>query len=78
MHSCENATIEFSTYEDAHALLEVYNLIGQEISVLFDGQVKAFEKQTVNFNSSKLAEGMYICKLTIGKQMFYHKMMLTR
>jgi hypothetical protein len=74
----ESAIIEFSAYEDAHAMLEVYNLIGQQVSVLFDGQVKAFEKQSVKFNSSHLAQGMYVCKLSIGKQVFYHKMMLNR
>jgi hypothetical protein len=74
----ESATIEFSAYENAHARLEVYNLIGQDVNVLFDGEVKALEKYSVRFDSSKLAEGMYICKLTIGSQVFYHKMMLNR
>jgi hypothetical protein len=43
--------------------LDVYNLIGQKVVSLFDGEVEA-GKHTAQFNAASMSSGMYFFKLT--------------
>jgi hypothetical protein len=56
-------TINFSLAHGSWVNLKVYNVLGQEISVLFNGHASAGD-HSVNFNASKLPAGIYLYKLT--------------
>ena len=46
----------------SNVLLDVYNLIGQKIITLFEGEVEA-GKHTAQFNASSMSSGIYLFKL---------------
>jgi Secretion system C-terminal sorting domain len=56
-------TINFSLSHHSWVTLKVYNILGQEISVLLNNQTSA-GNHSVNFNADKLPAGMYLYKLT--------------
>ncbi|MDQ6761257.1 MAG: T9SS type A sorting domain-containing protein, partial [Bacteroidota bacterium] len=56
-------TIQYSIPLDCKVSIKIYNVFGQEITTLFDGDKKA-GSYTVGFNSSKLTKGIYYCKVT--------------
>ena len=58
-----NTTINFSLASSSWVTLKVYNIIGQEISFLFNGRASAGD-HSVNFNASSQPSGIYIYKLT--------------
>ncbi|MCX7877373.1 MAG: S8 family peptidase [Ignavibacteria bacterium] len=57
--------ISFDLPQDSYVKLKVYNLLGQEIVSLIDGNLKAGVHSKV-FNASNLAGGIYFYKLTAG------------
>lgn len=58
-----NTTITFSLACQSWVNIKVYNIIGKEVSVLFDNSANAGD-HTVIFNASGLPGGMYLYKLT--------------
>ncbi|MDP8207362.1 MAG: FG-GAP-like repeat-containing protein [Candidatus Electryonea clarkiae] len=57
--------IEFSLRSDALVQARVYNLMGQEVAVLADHMIGAGH-QTLAFDGSNLASGMYILQFNAG------------
>jgi Tol biopolymer transport system component len=57
--------------------LKVYNLLGQEVAVLNNGELKAGEYK-FNFNASNLPSGVYIYQLRGANVNISHKMMLLK
>ena len=55
--------IIYSVPVNSNVTLDVYNLIGQKVVTLFEGEVEA-GKHTSQFNASSMSSGMYIFKLT--------------
>lgn len=70
-------SISFSLPAKSNVQLKVYNLLGNEIAVLCNGQKEAGD-YTIKFDASKLASGMYIYKLTAGNFVQTRKMMLLK
>lgn len=58
-----STTIQYSIPLDCKVSIKIYNVFGQEITTLFDGDKKA-GTYTIGFNSSKIAKGLYYCKVT--------------
>jgi hypothetical protein len=56
-------TIEFTLQEDGHALLRVYNMVGQEVATLVNDDLKAGMYQQIVFNAKGLASGIYFARL---------------
>ncbi len=56
-------TISFNLPEKAIVTLRVYNILGQQVAVLLNGQKEAGVYQ-VNFDGANLASGIYIYKLS--------------
>ena len=71
-------TILFTAAEDAHAVLEVFSSLGAKITTVFDGDVYADEPREFSFDGSSLTPGIYLCKLTVGTEVYYTRMVLTR
>ncbi len=72
-----STTIEYSIPEKSFARLSVYNTIGQQVAVLFEG-IKERGVYRYNFNASNLPAGVYIYKLETNKNSFTRKMMLIK
>lgn len=56
-------TVEYASNVTAPAEISVYNLRGQKITTIFDGNVKAGETFTVNWKAENAASGVYFFKL---------------
>ena len=57
-------TIEFVSAEDLNGTLEVFNVTGVKIAVLYNGEIKAGQKYSFNYNAENLAAGMYFARLS--------------
>lgn len=74
--------IQFSVPVSGHVNLTVYNLLGQEVAVLVDGQMEAGPAQ-VTWNATtdagdKVASGVYFYRLTTDQQTASRKMLLLK
>lgn len=58
-------------------MLEVYNILGQRVAVLHDGQLSAGH-HTTTFDASHLASGVYIYRLEADDQLLTKTMMLVK
>jgi hypothetical protein len=58
-----STSIAYSVPVKSDVTLEVYNLIGQKITTLVQGEVEA-GKHTATFNASSMSSGLYLFKLT--------------
>jgi hypothetical protein len=70
--------IHFALKATQHATLKVYNSIGQEIATLFDGVAEGTTMQTVVFDASGLASGIYFYSLHSDERTDVKKMQLLR
>ena len=72
-----STNIKYSVPESGKVRLAVYNLIGEEVAVLFDGFSEAgfFE---VTFDASSLPSGAYFYKLQSGNNVVAKKMLLMK
>ncbi|MGA9407355.1 MAG: SMP-30/gluconolactonase/LRE family protein [Bacteroidota bacterium] len=70
--------ISFVLGTKGHATLKVYNLLGQEVATIADGEFNDGEVQTFTFDSSKLSSGIYYYQLESGNKTEIKKMMLLK
>jgi len=69
--------IEFRIPETGNVKLAVYNLVGEEVALLVNGQVEAGVHE-VTFNADNLPSGAYFYKLQSGSKVEVKKMLLTK
>ncbi len=55
--------ISFSVQKTSQARLAVYNLLGQEVALLFSGEVTAKTFYSITFDAKNLPSGMYMYSL---------------
>lgn len=70
-------TISFALPVDTDVNLTVYNLLGQRVAVLANGQFRSGQ-HSINFDASALASGMYIYRLEANNQTHTRKMLLIK
>ncbi|MCH8569396.1 MAG: T9SS type A sorting domain-containing protein [Balneolales bacterium] len=70
-----NVVYELS--EPADITLEVFNVLGQRVSVLYNGTQSA-GTHTATFDGSRLTSGLYIVRMQANGQTFTNKMMLVK
>ncbi len=70
--------ISFVLGASAHATLKVFNLLGQEVATLADGEFNGGDTQTFTFDASKLSSGIYYYQLKSGTTNQIKKMMLLK
>ncbi len=69
--------IQFSLPKSVNVRLSIYNLLGQEISTLIDQELPA-GTHLVDFNASKLSNGIYFYKISAGDYSATKKMILVK
>ena len=69
--------INYRLPESANVSLEVYNLTGQQVATIEEGQRSA-GSHTVNFDAGHLSSGVYIYRLTAGNTVETRKMTLIK
>ncbi|MGA9406306.1 MAG: T9SS type A sorting domain-containing protein [Bacteroidota bacterium] len=73
-----STTIQFTVPYNGRAILKVFNVLGQEVATLFDGEAVAGTNHQVQFNASNLASGIYFYRLEFGGKMQVKKMLLLK
>ncbi len=69
--------IQFTLQQAGNVSLKVFNMLGQEVATLVNGRVSA-GVQTVQFDASNLASGVYIYRLQAGSKVQTNKMLLIK
>ncbi len=70
-------TIEYSLKKDANIKLTVYDLLGREAEVLYNGFAKA-GSHTLKWNASKYSSGTYYYRMDAGSESVTRKMVLQK
>ena len=71
-------TIQFTLEKDGKALLKVYNILGQEVATLFNGDAKAGQIYEATFDGSRLASGIYLSRIESGGKQLIKKMLMIK
>ena len=70
--------IEFVVPQSGSATLKVYNMLGQEVETLFEGNADAGRIYTAQFNGSSLASGIYFYTLRTAGRVETRRMILIK
>lgn len=70
-------TIEYEIDNHVHVNLAIYNLLGQRVATLVDGEQVA-GRYKVQFDATNLASGVYFYRLTAGTNVMTRRMMLVK
>ena len=70
-------TVRFSVREATQVSLAVFNVLGQQVTTLYDGWVPA-GTQTLTFDARDLAGGVYTYQIRAGNYVSTRSMLLTR
>jgi arabinogalactan endo-1,4-beta-galactosidase len=71
-------TIEFTLAKDSHVLLKLFDVLGQEVAILINQDLKAGEPHSSVFNASRLTSGIYFCCLETEKSFLVKKLMVLK
>ena len=63
--------------DDGNVTLAVYNLMGQQVATVMNGQMVA-GRHTVSFNATNLPSGVYLYKLSVNGFVAEKKMVLMK
>ncbi len=69
--------IRFTLQQAGNVSLKVFNMLGQEVATLINGRISA-GVQTVQFDASDLASGVYLYRLQAGNKVQTNKMLLIK
>ena len=73
-----STSIEFSVPTDGRVMLKIYNMLGQEVATLFDGEATAGRLLKATFDASRLSSGVYFSRLEVGGNALVKRMMLVK
>jgi hypothetical protein len=73
-----STVIEFVVPMSGHATMTVYNVLGQGVATLFEGNAEAGRINTARFNASNLPSGLYFYTLRSEGQTETKRMLLTK
>jgi len=70
-------TIQFELPRGTDVKLSLFNTLGQQVALLADGNFPA-GSHTLHFNASRLASGVYLCRLQTTEGITTHRMLLIK
>jgi hypothetical protein len=73
-----STVIEFVVPKSGFATMKVYNVLGQEVATLFEGNAEAGRVNTARFSASNLPSGLYFYTLRSAGQSDTRRMLLTK
>jgi hypothetical protein len=73
-----STVIEFVVPMSGHATMKVYNVLGQEVATLFDGNAEAGRINSARFDASNLPSGLYFYTLKSSGTSETKRMLLTK
>jgi Secretion system C-terminal sorting domain len=73
-----STNIYFTAEQSGHATLKIYNVIGQIVATLFNGEIEAGIEHTELFNAASLSTGLYFSVLDIAGQRFVLKVLYSK
>jgi hypothetical protein len=73
-----STNIEFTVEQRGHAVLTIYNVLGEEMARLFDGVADAGRTYSMLFNAGSLPNGVYVYKLVSNQSSSQRKMVLVK
>ncbi len=73
----DHTSIQYTLSETSSVLMEVYNILGQRVSVLVNTEQSA-ASYTISFLSGDLAGGLYFLRMTAGERQVIEPMILAR
>jgi hypothetical protein len=73
-----STVIEFVVPMSGHATMKVYNVLGQQVATLFDGNAEAGRINSARFNASNLPSGLYFYTLKSSGTTETKRMLLTK
>jgi len=71
-------TLVFTVKIKGHASLGVYNILGQLVATLFDGNASAGQEYVNTFDASRLTSGVYFARLESGGMTKVQKLLLMK
>jgi gamma-glutamylcyclotransferase (GGCT)/AIG2-like uncharacterized protein YtfP len=74
----DRAHVEFTLAEPGDVTLEIYDMRGKLVAEVFSGASEAGEVRKFEFDGSKLANGVYVGRLTTNKHVTIHKLILNK
>ena len=72
-----STTFEYSIARKSHVVLDVFNVLGQSVARLIDGELSAGTYRTA-FDASRLSSGVYLYRLQAGDFVQTQKMVLMK
>lgn len=73
-----NTNINYSIPITSKITLEVFNIVGQKVATLINGETKSPGRYSIQFNASKLPSGMYFYRLNSNGKVLTQKMTLIK
>jgi hypothetical protein len=70
----EKLVLEFSSPVSTHATLEIFNIAGSRLEILFDKEIKAGEMNEVDYFPNLVSSQVVLYHLTIGRKTYVGKM----
>ena len=75
----DQLNIEFTLSEDSRVKLEIFNVAGQLVATLFDGEVKASEQRKLEFVPDGIInQGVIFYRLQTEHGMYYNKALMMK
>ncbi|HEY0030087.1 MAG TPA: M43 family zinc metalloprotease [Bacteroidia bacterium] len=72
----DNTIVSFSLTDNQQTSLKVYDVVGREVSSLYQGNLGAGEHHYSLAENAALSAGAYFIKLTVGKESFTQKLIV--
>jgi len=73
-----STTITFTIPENGYAMLRVYDAVGREVAILFNGYAEAGRYNKVEFETKNLTSGVYYAQLRFKNNVEQKKMLLVK
>jgi pectinesterase len=70
--------IQFTVAASGRVVIKIYNILGQEVARVFDGQALVGQEYKATFGGSRFASGVYFCSIESNGQRMVTRMLLLK